>query len=174
MLDITPEGKSTFDKFAIKVWRALNGSVWLLNLSVTTDKPKSDTERKVCTPGIPAKAFSTGMVICCSTSVVPRPGHCEIAWMVRGATPGYGWIGKDRSANTPRMRSKTQHANTIMRLWMTPRTNELIRLTDYSCLVNRSLRSTAPFTNNSVFGSTPSVMANRFPSKSKPLTMMRR
>ena len=79
MLETTPAGKLALAKLAMKVCRALNGSAVSLNLSVTTDKPKSETERNACSPGIPAKAFSTGMVTCCSTSVVLRPGHCEMA-----------------------------------------------------------------------------------------------
>ena len=129
ILDTTPAGKSTLDRLAIKICLALNASVKLSNLSVTTDKPKRETERNVCTPGIPARAFSTGMVICCSTSVVPRPGHWEIAWMVKGATPGYGWMGRERRANMPKINKRKQAESTIARLWITPLTKEVIRFT---------------------------------------------
>ena len=75
MLELTPGGNATLPKLVIKIWRTLNGSTLSLNLSVTTDKPNRETERKALTPGMPAKAFSTGMVTCCSTSVVLLPGH---------------------------------------------------------------------------------------------------
>lgn len=86
--DCTPVGRLAPARYCEKFCRALKLSVPSLNLSVTTDSPNSDTDRNDCTSGTPASAFSIGMVICCSTSVVLRPGHCVMACTDSGATPG--------------------------------------------------------------------------------------
>ncbi|CAM5343079.1 hypothetical protein RLIN73S_00582 [Rhodanobacter lindaniclasticus] len=63
-------------------------------VSVTSDKPYSDTERLVTMPGMAFMPSSTGTVISRSTSSAECPGHCVTRSTIGGDRFGYASIGK--------------------------------------------------------------------------------
>ena len=69
-------------------------------ISTTDDKPSTDLERMVFTPGTPASALSMGTLISASTSGVDRPGAS--VWI---STRGGANSGKTSSGMLPALRA---------------------------------------------------------------------
>ena len=85
-------------------------------VTVSCEKPNLETDRTSISPGNPEMTFSTGIVICCSTSSGVREGATVLTCTWTGVVSGKASMGRFHIEYPPQMTKPMAPSNTISRL----------------------------------------------------------